>query len=79
MDEILERLKIIEEHILDRNIIVKNVFNFNETCKFLELSQSHLYKLSAPTLTLHYYYYTYFKQPLYYLVIIFRLTRVYII
>ena len=37
MDEILERLKIIEAHVLDRNIIVKNVLSFNEACKFLEL------------------------------------------
>ena len=54
MDEILERLKIIEEHVLDRNIIVKNVLRFNEACKFLELSQSHLYKLTSTGTIPHY-------------------------
>lgn len=54
MDEILERLKIIEAHVLDRNIIVKNVLSFNEACKFLELSQSHLYKLTSTGTIPHY-------------------------
>jgi len=54
MDEILERLKIIEQHVLDRNIIVKNVLSFNEACKYLELSQSHLYKLTSTGTIPHY-------------------------
>jgi excisionase family DNA binding protein len=54
MDEILERLKIIEKHVLDRNIIVKNVLSFKEACKFLELSQSHLYKLTSTGAIPHY-------------------------
>ena len=47
MDEILERLKIIEKHVLDRNLIMKEVLNFNEAAKYLELSHSHLYKLTS--------------------------------
>ncbi len=47
MDEILERLRIIEKHVLDQNLILKNVLNFNEACQYLELSQSHLYKLTS--------------------------------
>ncbi|MBK5214894.1 MAG: helix-turn-helix domain-containing protein [Flavobacteriaceae bacterium] len=54
MDEILERLKIIEKHVLDRNIILKNVLNLNEACKYLELSQSHLYKLTSTGSIPHY-------------------------
>jgi len=54
MDEILERLKIIEKHVLDRNIILKNVLSFSEACLYLELSQSHLYKLTSTGAIPHY-------------------------
>ena len=54
MDEILERLRIIEEHVIDRNIIVKNVLTLNEACRFLELSPSHLYKLTSSGNIPHY-------------------------
>jgi|SRR5690554_6298753 len=47
MEEILKKLEIIEKHVLDQNIILKNVLNFNEACKYLQLSQSHLYKLTS--------------------------------
>ena len=47
MEEILKRLEIIEKHVLEQNLILKNVLNFNEACKYLELSQSHLYKLTS--------------------------------
>jgi excisionase family DNA binding protein len=47
MDEILERLRIIEKHVLDQNIIMKQVLNFAEAAKYLELSHSHLYKLTS--------------------------------
>ena len=54
MDEILKRLEIIEKHVLDRNIILKNVLNLNEACTYLELSQSHLYKLTSTGSIPHY-------------------------
>jgi excisionase family DNA binding protein len=54
MEEILKRLEIIEKHVLDQNIILKNVLNFNEACKYLELSQSHLYKLTSAGTIPHY-------------------------
>lgn len=47
MDEILKRLEIIEKHVLDHNLILKNVLNFNEAAVFLEVSHSHLYKLTS--------------------------------
>lgn len=54
MDEILERLKIIEKHVLDKNIILKNVLSFSEACLYLELSQSHLYKMTSTGAIPHY-------------------------
>ena len=54
MEEILKRLEIIEKHVLDRNLILKDVLNFNEACKYLELSQSHLYKLTFAGSIPHY-------------------------
>ena len=47
MDEILKRLEIIEKHVLDQNLIMKEVLNFAEAAKYLELSHSHLYKLTS--------------------------------
>jgi excisionase family DNA binding protein len=47
MDEILKRLEIIEKHVLDQNLILKQVLNFAEAAKYLELSHSHLYKLTS--------------------------------
>lgn len=47
MDEILERLKRLETLIEEQNLIGKEVLNFNEAAKYLELSHSHLYKLTS--------------------------------
>lgn len=47
MDEILKRLEIIEKHVLEQNLILKQVLNFAEAAKYLELSHSHLYKLTS--------------------------------
>ncbi|MEX2335705.1 MAG: helix-turn-helix domain-containing protein [Fulvivirga sp.] len=47
MDEILERLENLQRLILSQGINKKEVLNFNETCQYLELSQSHLYKLTS--------------------------------
>lgn len=47
MDEILERLKRLETLIEEQNLIGKEVLNFAETAKYLELSHSHLYKLTS--------------------------------
>lgn len=54
MDDILKRLEIIEKHVLDQNIILKNVLSFNEASHYLELSQSHLYKLTSTGNIPHY-------------------------
>ncbi len=47
MDEILKRLDKIEKLIGSINLVRKDVLNFNEACEYLELSQSHLYKLTS--------------------------------
>lgn len=47
MDEILKRLDKLERLIESQNIVQKDVLNFNEACTYLELSQSHLYKLTS--------------------------------
>lgn len=47
MDEILIRLAEIHKMIESQGILTKEVLNFNETCSYLELSQSHLYKLTS--------------------------------
>jgi len=47
MDEIIVRLENLQRLIVSQGIYTKEVLNFNETCQFLELSQSHLYKLTS--------------------------------
>jgi excisionase family DNA binding protein len=47
MDEILKRLDKIERLIVSQSLVRKDVLNFNEACEYLELSQSHLYKLTS--------------------------------
>ena len=44
--KIIERLESIEKLLIEQQTLQKQVLNFNETCKYLELSQSHLYKLT---------------------------------
>jgi excisionase family DNA binding protein len=47
MDEILKRLEKIERLLESQNLVQKDVLNFNETSEYLELSHSHLYKLTS--------------------------------
>ena len=54
MDELLLRLDKIEKLILSQNLVRKDVLNFNETCDYLELSHSHLYKLTSAGAIPHY-------------------------
>lgn len=44
---ILEKLLQIEQKLEEQSTLQKVVLNFNETCKYLELSPSHLYKLAS--------------------------------
>jgi len=51
---IIEKLNSIEKLIIEHQTMQKQVLNFNETCKYLELSQSHLYKLTSTGAIPHY-------------------------
>ena len=47
MDQILIRLDEIQKMIESQGLYTKEVLNFNDTCRYLELSSSHLYKLTS--------------------------------
>ncbi len=46
MEEIIERLNAIEQKI-DALIVQKETLNFTEAARYLNLSKSHLYKLTS--------------------------------
>lgn len=54
MDEVLKRLENLERLIESQSINTKEVLNFHEACQFLELSQSHMYKLTSAGSIPHY-------------------------
>jgi excisionase family DNA binding protein len=48
MDEIiLNELKELRKLIIDQNLLKKDVLNFSEACQYLDISESHLYKLTS--------------------------------
>lgn len=54
MDEILKRLDKLEKLIQSQAQLQKSVLNLNEACSYLELSSSHLYKLTSDDAIPHY-------------------------
>lgn len=54
MDNIILRLERIEKLLKSQQTMQKQVLNFNEACAYLELSQSHLYKLTSTSAIPHY-------------------------
>jgi len=54
MDNIILRLERIEKMLKTQQTMQKQVLNFNETCTYLELSHSHLYKLTSTSAIPHY-------------------------
>ena len=54
MDELLQRLERIEKLLESQKLVSKEVLNFHEACEYLELSQSHLYKLTSGSAIPHY-------------------------
>ena len=44
---ILEKLEKLEQRIGEQNLIMKEVLNFNDACNYLDISASHLYKLTS--------------------------------
>ena len=53
-DNILEKLERIEKLLETQQAMQKQVLNFNDACIYLELSQSHLYKLTSTGSIPHY-------------------------
>ena len=51
---ILKQLDRIEKLLVEQQTMQKMVLNFNEACAYLELSQSHLYKLTSTSVVPHY-------------------------
>ena len=47
MDEIIKKLTSIEQRIIEQNLLQKEIMNFSEACLYLDLSSSHLYKLTS--------------------------------
>jgi len=44
---ILEKLSQIEKKIDEQTLLKKEVLNFQDACKYLDISASHLYKLTS--------------------------------
>jgi len=48
MDEIiLKELNELKKLISEQNLLKKDVLNFSEACQYLDISESHLYKLTS--------------------------------
>jgi excisionase family DNA binding protein len=48
MDEIiLKELNELKRLISEQNLLKKDVLNFSEACQYLDISESHLYKLTS--------------------------------
>jgi excisionase family DNA binding protein len=45
--QILEKLERIERMLIEQNLLKKDVLNFAEAAVYLEVSHSHLYKLTS--------------------------------
>jgi excisionase family DNA binding protein len=46
-DIIIQKLNNIEKLLESQSLLQKEVLNFNEACMYLDISQSHLYKLTS--------------------------------
>jgi hypothetical protein len=44
---IIEKLDNIEKMISEQNLLKKEVLNFSEACQYIDVSESHLYKLTS--------------------------------
>ena len=46
-EQILLKLGSIEKRLIEQNLLQKEIFTFAEACLYLDLSSSHLYKLTS--------------------------------
>ena len=44
---ILEKLSQLDRKLEEQNLLKKEVLNFNDACSYLDISASHLYKLTS--------------------------------
>jgi excisionase family DNA binding protein len=44
---IFQKLNQIEQKLDEQNLLKKEVLNFSEACQYLDISESHLYKLTS--------------------------------
>lgn len=44
---ILQKLDQIEQKLNEQTLLKKEVLNFSEACQYLDISESHLYKLTS--------------------------------
>ena len=51
---ILEKLNQLEQKIDEQALLKKEVLNFNDASKYLDISASHLYKLTSQKLIPHF-------------------------
>lgn len=47
VNQILEKLNQLSQQIAEQNLLKKEVLSFKDVCKYLDLSASHLYKLTS--------------------------------
>ncbi len=52
--EVIEKLKNIESILQQQNLLQKDVLNLTEACAYLNISTSHIYKLTSQKLIPHY-------------------------
>ncbi len=51
---IIDKLSRIESMLEEQNLLKKEVLNLKEACKYLDMSASHLYKLTSQNLIPHF-------------------------
>jgi len=51
---IIQKLFIIETMLQEQNLLKKDVLNLNEACRYLDMSASHLYKMTSQKLIPHF-------------------------
>jgi excisionase family DNA binding protein len=47
MEEILKQLDELKALITEQNLLKKDVLNLSEACQYLDISESHMYKLTS--------------------------------
>lgn len=46
-EQILKEIQLLRELLVKQEILKKEVFNLNDAAKYLDISKSHLYKLTS--------------------------------